>query len=93
LEKYVIEVLKSLINPNFKCSPFGGSDEGVVYWHLRSTRAMQHGQTFPLSYNKGTYNQLVTKAPFYGQLVPDPLFAIPPFNVYDVSKYLVVILT
>jgi hypothetical protein len=32
-------------------------------------------------------------SPFYGQLVPNPLFAIPPFNVYDVSKYLVVILT
>jgi len=60
-EKYVIEVLKSLINPNFKCFPFGGSDEGVVYWHLRSTRAMQHGQTLPLSYYKGTYNHLVTK--------------------------------
>jgi hypothetical protein len=80
-----------MINPNFKCSPFGGSGEGVVYWHLRSTRAMKHGQPFLLVVIKEP-TTIMFPSPFL-QLVPNPLFGIPPFNVYDVSKYLVVILT
>jgi len=59
-------------------SPFGGSGGGVVYWHSGPPRPPQHGQTFPLGYNKGVYNQ-GHRPPFYGQLVPGPPFAVPPF--------------
>ncbi len=52
---------------------------------------MKHGQPFLLVVIKEP-TTIMFPSPFL-QLVPNPLFGIPPFNVYDVSKYLVVILT
>ncbi|CAM6054098.1 unnamed protein product [Sphagnum tenellum] len=52
--------------------------EGETEVTLGPPRPPQHGQTFPLGYNKGVYNQ-GHRPPFYGQLVPSPPFVVPPF--------------